>query len=435
MRRAAAQARHLGLFVLAPLVASLAPVLVIPAVTATAGAAGWAAVAVALAVGGAGHVVAELGWSLDQVQAVARADAEGRRELWEAGLAAKLVAASVVAPACGLVAALVVGEHALAAALVAGGTVLTGAASPAWFFIGAGRPGASLVSDALPRVALLLVAAAAMTAGAGLVVYGLLLLVVPVVSVTVASLVGRLPALPSLHAVRSAPRIVGTRVTILRGRAISTVYTMLPAAVLGLVSPAAVAAFSAADRPMRMGFAVLGALPARLQNWLGSAPASERTRRVVVAILLNTVAGTVAAACFVLLMPVVAPVLFSGTVALETPLLVAVAALLLVMSVSRGTALGLVSLGEAERITAAVTAAALVGLPALVLGGATGGAVGAVLALVLAEGVGAAVQGAHLRRALQGRARVRLETAARQGAARAHGVPVTALSSHRGMGS
>ncbi|MBD8611320.1 hypothetical protein IFT77_12580 [Frigoribacterium sp. CFBP 13729] len=396
MRRAAAQARHLALFVLAPLVASVAPVLVIPAVTTTAGASGWAAVAVALAVGGAGHVVAELGWSLDQVQAVARADDDGRRALWHAGQAAKLAAAAVVAPVCAVAAGLVVADHALAAALVAAGTVLTGAASPAWYFVGVGRPGAALVSDALPRVLLLLAAAAAMSAGADLVVYGLVLLAVPVASVAIAAAVGSLPLLPSGAALRGVPSLVRSRGTILRGRAISTVYTMLPAAVLGLVAPASVAVFSGADRPMRMGFAVLGALPARLQNWLGSSPEHDRARRIAVSIALTTATGAVAAVCFVLAMPVVAPVLFSGTVDLDPHLLVSVAVLLLVMSVSRGAALGLVSVGEAPRITTAVTAAAVVGLPALALGGLVGGAVGAVSALVLAEAVGVAVQGASL---------------------------------------
>jgi len=208
--------------------------------------------------------------------------------------------------------------------------------------------------------------------------------------------------LPSRRSLRATPGLIRTRGTILRGRAISTVYTMLPAAVLATVAPTSVAVFSAADRPMRTGFAVLGALPARLQSWLGSAPAPDRARRIAVAIALNAAAGAVAAVGFVVAMPLVSPVLFSGTVVLGRPLLLAVAVLLLVMSVSRGTALGLVSLRAAGRITSAVTAAALVGLPALVLGGATGGAVGAVLALVLAESVGAVVQGAHLRGALRG---------------------------------
>nr|WP_243862551.1 oligosaccharide flippase family protein [Frigoribacterium faeni] len=419
------------MFVLAPLVAAVAPVLVVPAVTSSSGASGWAAVAVALAVGGAGQVVAELGWSLDQVQAVARADDDERRRLWDAGLAAKLAAASVVAPVCALVACLVVADHGLAAALVAAGTVVTGAASPSWFFVGAGRPGAALVSDALPRVLLLLVAAAAMTAGADLVVYGVVLLLVPVASVGTAAAVGRLAWLPSWRALREAPQLVRRRAVIVRGRAVSTVYTMLPAAVLGVVSPGAVAAFSGADRPMRMGFAVLGALPARLQNWLGSAPAPDRARRIAIAVALNTAAGAVAAVGFVVAMPVVAPVLLSGAVELPTDLLVAVAGLLLVMSVSRGGALGLVSVGEAPRITTAVTAAAAVGLPALVVGGATGGALGTVLALVLAEAVGCAVQFACLGRVLRRRVRaegqvpaqVQAQAAAQAGAGAGLGDP------------
>jgi len=401
MRRPLAQARHLALFVLAPLVTAVAPVLVVPAVTSSSGAAGWAAVSVALAIGGAGQVVAELGWSLDQVQTVARSDAGTRRRLWDDSLGAKLVAAVVVAPVCAGAAALVSADHAVAAALIAAGTVLTGAASPAWFFVGAGRPGAALVSDSLPRVVLLLAAAGALVAGADLVVYGLALLVAPVASTATAAALGRLPVLPSSRACRQAPALIRRRATILRGRAVSTVYTMLPAAVLGVVAPGAVAAFSGADRPMRMGFAVLGALPARLQSWLGSAPAHDRPRRVRLAIVLNAAAGGAAAVAFVLVMPVVGPLLLSGTVEFP-PLLVPAAALLLfVMSISRGAALGLVSVLEAPRITTAVTAAAAVGLPALVVGGVTGGAVGAALALVLAEAVGAGVQLWSLRRALR----------------------------------
>lgn len=401
MRRVAAQAHHLGLFVLAPLVTMAMPFVVIPAVSATAGASGWAAVAVALAVGGAGAVLAELGWSLDHVQQITLADERRRHEIWTTSLGVKALACFAVAPAAAVAAALIVDQHRLAAAAVAAGTVLTGAFAPGWFFVGAGRPGAALLCEALPRAVLLAGAATAMALGAPVEAYGLALLLGPVLSVLASHVVAGLPVLPSPAALAAGPAHLRGRWTIVRGRAISTVYTMLPAAVLGVVAPGTVAAFSASDRPARMGFGVLAALPARLQSWLGASPDhTVRARRIRTAVLLNTGAGIMAAAVFVLAMPLVTPVLFAGTVELSTALLVASGTLVIVMSVSRGFALGLVTTRAAHRITTAVTAAALVGLPALVGGALVGGATGAVLGLVAAEATGVVVQAALLRSTL-----------------------------------
>lgn len=401
MRWVAGQAHHLGLFALAPLVTMAMPFVVIPAVSATAGASGWGAVAIALALGGAGAVLAELGWSLDHVQQITRADERRRHEIWSTSLGVKAIACLAIAPAAGAAATLIVDRHHLAAAAVAAGTVLTGALAPGWFFVGAGRPGAALLCEALPRGVLLAGAATAMALGAPVESYGLALLLTPVLSLVASHVVAGLPALPSPAALAAGPSHLRGRWTIVRGRAVSTVYTMLPAAVLGVVTPGAVAAFSASDRPARMGFGVLAALPARLQSWLGASPdRTVRARRIRTAVLLNTGAGIVAAAVFVLAMPFVAPVLFAGTVELSTALLVASGVLLVVMSVSRGFALGLVTVQAAHRITTAVTAAAVVGLPALVGGALLGGATGAVLGLVTAEATGVVVQAILLRSTL-----------------------------------
>lgn len=389
--------RSLFLYFVVPVLGAAAPLAVIPAVTSRFGADGWAATAIALGIGNAGLIFAEVGWGMVGPQRVTRSTAS-RPAVYESAFASKLVATAVIAPTCGVIAATVSPGHQLATALIAAGSV-AGALTPSWYFVGVGRPGLVLLCETIPRVLLLALAAVLVLVGADLVVYGIALLLAIGLALALAARAGGLPFVPSRAAFRSVPSTLRAHATLAAGRCVSTLYTSLPAVFLGLVSPTDVASFSAADRPMRMGFVVLGAVPARLQSWIGTPDRTLGRARSRRSLLINALLGVTAGGAFLVGMPLVAPVLFTGAVAVE-PLLVALgAAVVLIMCTSRGFVLALVAADRARDVTPSVIVAAIVGVPAIVLGGVLFGAPGAMAGVLVAELFGLALQSAHLARA------------------------------------
>ncbi|BDZ48177.1 hypothetical protein GCM10025867_04180 [Frondihabitans sucicola] len=281
----------------------------------------------------------------------------GRLGIYRRAQACKLIATAVLAPAAALLTAALVQTETASAALLAGATVLT-ALSPAWFFVGTHRPGLTLACDTIPRVGLSVAAAAAIALGGGLAFYGAALVAAAAIGVILAGRLGGLPVMPRRRDFTRAPSTIREHSALVAGRAVSTVYTSLPSAFLGVVAPAGVAAYTALDRPLRMGFGILGAVPARLQSFVGVADEAVARRRSIVAIGVNAAVGIAAATIFVLVMPLVVPVLFSGAVDVDFTLVALGAALLVVMSTSRGLGLSLVAAGAAPSISVAIVAAA-----------------------------------------------------------------------------
>lgn len=163
MTRLLGQLTTLLLYGASPVVVALAPFAVVPAVTTRFGADGWAVCAVALSVGAAVAVVAELGWVVVGPQRVSR-DPRRHAEIHHDALASRLVALVVLAPVAVVAVTLLVDEHRGAAVLLTLG-VAAGALSPTWLFVGLGRPGLTLLCEALPRVVLALAAAGVIALG------------------------------------------------------------------------------------------------------------------------------------------------------------------------------------------------------------------------------------------------------------------------------
>lgn len=382
--------RSLFLYFVVPILSAGAPLAVIPAVTANFGSEGWAAAAIALGIGNSGLILAEVGWGMVGPQRVARSGSS-RTAVYESALASKLVAAAVIAPTAGILAAVISPAHQFAAGLIAAGSV-TAALAPSWYFVGIGRPGLVLLCETLPRVFFVALAAALIAVGADLIVYGAALLLAIVCTLVLSAKIGKLSLLPSRRAFRSVPTTLRNHATLVAGRGVSTLYTSLPAAFLGIVSPTSVGAFSAVDRPMRMGFVVLGAVPARLQSWVGTpdrALARLRSRR---SLLINAALGFCAGAVFLVAMPLVAPMLFTGTIVVEATLVGLGAVTVFVMCASRGFVLALVAADRAAAVTPSTVLAAIVGVPAIIGGGALFGASGALSGVLLAEVIGLCAQ-------------------------------------------
>jgi O-antigen/teichoic acid export membrane protein len=386
------QVTTLLLYGASPLVVALAPFAVVPAVTSRYGADGWAACAVALSVGAGTAVVAELGWVVVGPQRVSR-DPARHAEVHHDALASRLVALIVLAPIAAVAVALLVDEHRVAAVLLTLG-VAGGALSPTWLFVGLGRPGLTLVCEAVPRVVLALTAASVIALGGPLEAYGLAALAAVAVTLVATGRALGVRRVPTCERLRAVPSIVRGQLVVTTGRGVTALYKTLPAALLQSVAPGSVAAFGAIDRLVRAGLGVIAIVPQRLQVWVGTPDAGLAARRTVRSLAVNTALGLISAGIVLIALPPVVDVLFTGVVEVEAPAVGAAALLVGLTCSSRAFGLALVTLGAVRVTTTAALAAAAVGVTGVLWGGATGGATGALLGVAAAEAVAVAVQAA-----------------------------------------
>lgn len=385
-------------FLLVPALSAVTPLIAIPAITATAGATGWEAYALGLAIGSAACTLVELGWPLTGPQRVA-AELPGHR--WVtliSSVRTRLLALIVLAPlAMGLAGVLtwnVSADYVATAVLMALASTTTGL-SGNWYFIGVGRPLRILTADALPKAVLIVAASMAVLAGAPLEVvpagYLLAATISPIASLLLArherESVARFTLADDLRVIRLQRSAMGAR-------SISALYIALPVTLVALFAPAALATFAAAERLMRMALTILQAVPNMLQNWLGSAISpAERRHRVLRSIALNSAIGLASGLAFTLVTPWASNLLFSGTVEVEWQLAALAGVVLALVCVSRATgSLALVRYGWVNAITASALAAAIVGVPMICLLAAIAGAAGAFVGEILAEVTAISVQ-------------------------------------------
>lgn len=396
--RVVAGARRLSLYLVVPALSAIAPLIAIPAITSRYGATGWAVVAVAVSVGATGGVICDLGWGIVGPQEIARDPGRATR-IYTTSLGSKFVALLIVLPLSVVLAVLLTDGDKLTGALVAAGTLLT-VMSPAWFFIGQGRPGLIMLTDTVPRLVLCAASALAIAAGGPLVLYGIGVLASSVGTMVVAAAVAHLPLLPSRSALREGPGVIRRQLPIIVGNIVSTAFTSAPTSILAQFSTAnVIATFSAVDRPMRMGLNVLGGVPARLQSWVGTPDPHEARRRSKHSILINAGLGVVALVGFVVAAPPLTKVLFSGTVDVTLGLAVLGGVIAAEICLSRGLGLALVASGKANSISIAVAVGAVVGVALLLLLPRAFGVAGALEAIIAAEAAMIVVQLVQLRAA------------------------------------
>jgi O-antigen/teichoic acid export membrane protein len=391
---ASALRRLIGFTVL-PAFSFATPLLLWPAITRQYGAAGFAAFAVGQSAGAAVAVLVELGWGLNGGRLVTAAPTHAsRRTYFALSLTSRLCILLLLAPAVASGISLSVDEFgptAGAAVMAAGVAGL----SSNWFFIATGRPGALLISDAMPRLLAALVGAALLWRGAPLVVVPLTQLATSLVSVLIAAqLAGVKPRQFRLLTWDLVWRAVRNQTSALTGRGLSALYIALPTTVVNLVNPSAVPVFAAVERTLRLALTLLASVPSAMQAWVGEGHAvGDLGRRLRLAAYVNVALGVLAGTVFALAGPYAERVLFSGQIAVPSVGYVLAGGALAITCASRTTgSLSLVHLDKLRQLAWSAFAGALIGLPAVAFGAAAYGAVGAVAALLAAELVVLAVQ-------------------------------------------
>jgi hypothetical protein len=403
-RRSGPVHRLLG-FALIPLISALSPLVVIPSITGSLGATTWASVAVAQSVGSAAAVIVELGWGLNGPQRIARMGPRARAQTYALATATKaLVFVPLVLPVV-IVTSLLAPVDPIAAAWIAVATSLS-TLSPAWFFIGAGRPRSILLLDAVPRLAANGLAAIAISVlDAPLAVYPVLLIVGTMTPPVLGWYAARC-RLAFLRAMgwRRILRSVRAQNMALQGRLASAAYIALPIAIVGAASPSSLVLFSAAERLQRLVLALLAAFPNALQAWVG-APLSDavRSRRIMRAVSANAALGVIAGIGFTLLGGLASQVLFSGEITLPVHLTALCGGVIAITCVSRATGgLGLVALRRLKALRNSALLGACIGPILIWLLSRSFGAAGGLAAEVITELAVLSFQVAVLLRARRG---------------------------------
>lgn len=389
---------RLSLFLLIPAFSAVTPLIAIPAITHSYGAAGWEAYALGLSIGSAACVIIELGWPLTGPQRVAAESPGARWVTLVSSIRTRALMLVIFAPLAGVVAALLAANAGSAypttASLVAVAFAAAGL-SGNWYFIGVGQPLRILASDTLPRAFLIVASSLAVAAGGSLELVPFALLVAAVCSPAACLLLARHERrYPARLTLQDDLRVMRQQLDAVGSRSIAALYMALPIALVGAFAPAALASFAAVDRLMRMALTILQAVPNALQNWLGSAQTPiERRHRVLRSIALNASLGVVAGGVFTFATPWASQVLFTGTVQVDWSLAALGGSVLALVCLSRATGpLALVRYQRIRTITFSAAAAAVIGVPAICILAVVAGAAGAMIGEILAETTAITVQ-------------------------------------------
>jgi hypothetical protein len=375
--------RLLG-FLLIPAISAISPLLALPAVSAKGGASVWAAIAIGQSIGIAGATIVELGWGLTGPQRVSRASPANRRRALSLSLQSRMVVFPLVAAFAATAAWLLATEHRELSAVTAVASSATGL-SLIWFFIGIGSPGRLLLTDALPRLALVSV----MTYP----VVGLLApaLLAPILGMLVSRL--RMTDFAGVGPARTL-LVIRIQAVAMGGRLVSALYIALPITLVSLVAPQAVPVFAAAERLQRMYLSILAAVPNVLQSWVGGAPSRPlRLQRAEVSVGLNAGVGIVAGLLFAFIAPAASLFVFAGQATISAGLAWLCGAVIFLVCCSRAVGgLVLVALSRFKSVASSALVGAVVGVPLILFLSSQFGAEGGLLGEILAEAAVLGVQ-------------------------------------------
>lgn len=407
-------------FFIPPVLASISPLLVIPAITARFGADGWSQIAVAQSVGLGASVLVDLGWSLTGAQRVGRASMRYRRHLYTRALWSRGV---MMLPA-GVVASIAAWLLCDGDVIVSVGTALAAAGaglSSAWFFIGMGSPRDLLIYDSAPRMLLSVLAGVLLLCHSSLVTYPLCMLAGCVIPHIMYMCQEKFTVRDLWYGTRRTRLVVRYQLPSLVSRASNALYLALPVSIVSIFAPASVPQFAAVERLLRMGTSVLVAVPNIFQAWVGKAVSKlERERRVRIAVGISVLTAPAYAVGFCLAAPAISRYVFTGVVDIPYSLSLASGMVLAVSVMNKVTGgVGLVATRQIGHIARSMMLGGLLGCAAICVLSWLFGAIGAATGELVAESSVLLYQSYVLRRLLVSRnASMRLLRLARRTALR-----------------
>ncbi|WIB60766.1 hypothetical protein DEJ13_02740 [Curtobacterium sp. MCLR17_007] len=357
----------------------------IPILIGAVGAGSWASLAVAQAVGTAGAIIVGFGWGITGPTAVASATPASRFTVFFDSFWARLTLVIPVAAIAVAVTFLSVQVAVGPAALNSVSYTLTGLLS-GWYFTGVARPWSFLVLDAAPRVLGTALGTAFVAFGAPLSAYPMAQLAGVAVGVVVTAWRIGDGRFRRPMGWRSVIRTLGAQSHGMLLSSVSAVVTALPPVLVSLIAPAALPAYTLADKLLR--FATTGFSPVLqyFQGWVPGVIGAARVRRSVRAAKFGLVLAGLGGVAFALLAPFAGSLLSQGSVSINLPLSLAFGAVLVLLVAAQVIGLiGLLSLGAARQYARYTVIGAVIGMPLTLVGAAMLGATGAVSGFAIGE--------------------------------------------------
>lgn len=374
-------------YLAAPILNAVSPLIALPAITAAYGGSAWVAVAIGQSLGGTAGIIVELGWGLTGSQRVARMAKRNQAQTLAISLVTKALVGVPVIGIAVVATLLLAPSDPLDAVLVALAAAIS-MFSAGWIFLGTLRPRLFLFTEVIPRAALIMLSGLMIHLGGPLLWYsgGLLAaaLIAPIAGALVLGVKWRDFTLLSP---RRAFTVVRYQSSALQVNIFSSIYISLGTTVATLGAANATLLYASMDRIQRMFQQVMTTQQYVLKGWVGRmVDPGIRIRRAIRATVISTILGVGFGAVFAFSSPLVAELVFSGTVEV-TPLAAIICGIniaVICMSMSTGWVL-LVALNKVSSIARSALVGACVGLPAIFLGAMFFGGVGALGGQLIAE--------------------------------------------------
>jgi O-antigen/teichoic acid export membrane protein len=372
-----------------PILSALSPLLVLPVLTRTVGAPGWASIAIGQSIGMAAALVVNYGWGVTGPSEIARADPNGRRDIYRISLVHRSLVSIVVLPAAFCLAQFLDPASGDAGAGVMAVAMALAGLSPSWYFIGSGKPWGIAIYDTFPRLVGSLLAIPLLQLVPDVLTYPLTLLVFVLAGVMISAI--RLASRGNsvqhdLILVRKHHR---SQTTLVLSGLISAGYTSLSVSLVAGTNYSAVAAFAAADRLRAMAKQGTVSLGNALQGWVAEDHQWVRARRrMIVSLGLLASSGLLVGTLVWIGLPIVDESLFGPAIVITQATSFFCGASLLFTAVTISLSFHILAPALRTNVIAiATTSGALIGVPLILILSTTHGAPGAALAGAIAEGV------------------------------------------------
>lgn len=394
--------RLLG-FTLLPALAAISPLVALPVVARDAGPAGWASAIAGESIGTFAAIAISYGWGTIGAALVSIAkDDEHRGRLYRESLLVRVIVSAAALPllavACWLVAS--PGYELLAVLMGVQGALI--AWSFTWFAAGVGDPWSIAVFDAIPRLAVAVLAALATVVTGIIVLYpiGGILVTVLGTGIYTARLLKRYPS--SWPGRDEISRLFRSNGHIALIDAAMGAYSSAPAPLVNVTaSPLAAAGFASADKMLKLGQFLPLTLANALQSWVAEAHGRARGRRSRIAVLAHGIFGVLGCVVLGVAGPPVSAFLFGPDAAAPFAITMALGVAFALYSVRTSMTRHLLfTVGESRIVVRATLVATAVGIPAMIVFAFPFGPLGVSIGFALTEAIATILLIAPCRRAL-----------------------------------
>lgn len=368
---------------------AVAPVLVLPAVIAAVGTAGWVGFSIGYGVGAAASVGINFAWPITGPALVAGQPVSAAQEVFRRALLMRVLVSGPVLT-LGVLSAVVLCPpgHRTLSVLMMAATAINGLAAN-WYFIGRGEAGGIVLFETVPRLAATGLSIPLIHLTGAAVLYPVLLLTVGVGGALLSSWRITGDVMPRPPAGGGVLRSLRDQAPLAGAGLVSSLATALAVPIAALVNPSvgALAVFAAGTRLRTLAQAGVGALATGVQGWVSEAPDAESIKhrgRLCLQVCIAT--GIVTMLALAIGTPLIDTVIFGPDIQMDLPLAIVIGLTCLMYATSVSlTSHVLAPHGETKSIVSATMVASLVAAPVILIGMRLNGALGAMLGVLLAE--------------------------------------------------